>query len=117
MSQSTFSDTLIRLQAFKRMFDFRPKIHFLPRGISPWFFVKNDQIFKSAFLTCLFPWGSRRVVKLPCESFLTENNALTKNFLFNFHPDLLFCGLFLCPWTLGRLKMFLRGLFRTHLLD
>ena len=35
------------------------------QGVSPRFFSKNDQILKSAFYTCLFPKGSRRVVKLP----------------------------------------------------
>ena len=34
MSQETFSDTLIRLEAFKRIFVFRPKIDFFPRGKS-----------------------------------------------------------------------------------
>ena len=34
MSQGTFSDTLIRLQAFKRIFVFRPKIDFFPMGKS-----------------------------------------------------------------------------------
>ena len=32
MSQGTFSDLLIRLEAFKRIFFFCPKIDFLPRG-------------------------------------------------------------------------------------
>ena len=32
MSQGTFSDLLIGLEAFKRMFVFRPQIDFLPRG-------------------------------------------------------------------------------------
>ena len=32
MSQGTFSDLLIRLEAFKRIFVFRPKFDFLPRG-------------------------------------------------------------------------------------
>ena len=32
MSQGTFSDLLIRLEAFKRIFVFRPEIDFLPRG-------------------------------------------------------------------------------------
>ena len=34
MSQSTFSDTLIKLEAFKRILLFRPKIDFFPRGWS-----------------------------------------------------------------------------------
>ena len=31
MSQGTFLDTLIRLEAFNRIFVFRPKIDFFPR--------------------------------------------------------------------------------------
>ena len=34
MSQGTFSDTLIRFEAFKRIFVFGPKIDFFPRGLS-----------------------------------------------------------------------------------
>ena len=34
MSHGTFSDTLIRLEAFKRIFVFRPKIEFFHRGKS-----------------------------------------------------------------------------------
>ena len=34
MSQGTFSDTLIRLEAFKRIFVFCPKMDFLHRGKS-----------------------------------------------------------------------------------
>ena len=34
MSQGTSSDTLIRLEAFKRLFVFRPKTDFFPRGKS-----------------------------------------------------------------------------------
>ena len=34
MSQETFSDILIRLEPFKRIFVFRPKIDFFPRGKS-----------------------------------------------------------------------------------
>ena len=32
MSQGTFSDLLIRLEAFERVFVFRPKINFLSRS-------------------------------------------------------------------------------------
>ena len=32
MSQGTFLDLLIRFEAFKRIFVFRPNIDFLPRG-------------------------------------------------------------------------------------
>ena len=54
MSQGTFTDTPILLEAFKRIFVFRPKIDFF-QGVSPGFFVKNDQILESAFFTCLCP--------------------------------------------------------------
>ena len=54
MSQGTFSDTMIRLEAFNRIFLFRPKIEFFPRGTSM-VFRQNDQILKSPFFTCLFP--------------------------------------------------------------
>ena len=32
MSQGTFLDTLIRLEAFERIFEFGPKIDLFPRG-------------------------------------------------------------------------------------
>ena len=32
MSQGTFLETLIRLEAFKRIFVFRPKLDFFARG-------------------------------------------------------------------------------------
>ena len=54
MSQGTSSDTLFRLEAFKRIFVFRPKIEFFLRGKSM-VLTKNDQSFKSAFFTCLCP--------------------------------------------------------------
>ena len=79
MSQETFSETLIPLEAFKRIFVLRPKIDFF-QGVGPWFWVENDQMFKSAFFTPICPHGSRCVVKPPWESFLSANNALTKNF-------------------------------------
>ena len=53
MPQGTFSDTLIRLEAFKRTFVFRPKIDFFSKGVSPWFLAKNEQILNSAFFACL----------------------------------------------------------------
>ena len=59
--------------------------------------IKNDQILKSAIFTCLCPKGSRPVVKLPWESFLSANNALTKYFPLNPNPDFIFSALFLCP--------------------
>ena len=52
MSQGTFLDTLMRLEAFKRIFVFGPKMDFF---LSPGFLVKNGQILKSAFFTCLCP--------------------------------------------------------------
>ena len=52
VSQETFSDTLIGLEAFKRIFVFRPKMEFF-LAVSPCFLAENDQIFKSALLTCL----------------------------------------------------------------
>ena len=54
MSQGTFSDTLIPLGAFKRVLVFRPQIDFFQK-VSPCVLAKNDQIFKSAFFTCLYP--------------------------------------------------------------
>ena len=50
MSQGTFLDLLIRLEAFKRIFVFGSKIDFLPRG-KPSFWVKNDHFFKSTVFT------------------------------------------------------------------
>ena len=41
MSQGTFSDTLIRLEAFKRIFVFRPKIEFFPTAKSMVFGQKS----------------------------------------------------------------------------
>ena len=67
MSQGTFLETLIRLEAFKRIFVFCPKIDFFFQGVSPGFLVKNDQIFKWPFFTPLCPYGSRRVVRLSWE--------------------------------------------------
>ena len=54
MSRGMFLDTQIRLEAFKRIFVFRPKIDFFPKG-KPRVLVKNDKILKSAFFTCLCP--------------------------------------------------------------
>ena len=54
MSQGTLGDTRIRLDAFKRIFVFRPKSTF-SQGVSSGFLVKNDQILKPAFLSCLCP--------------------------------------------------------------
>ena len=46
MSQGTFKETLIRLEAFKRIFVFCPKSTIF-QGVSPRFLVKNEQILKS----------------------------------------------------------------------
>ena len=62
MSQGTFSDLLIRLEAFKRIAVFRPEIDFFQEPIpafsqvvSSRFWFQNEQIFKSAFFTPLCP--------------------------------------------------------------
>ena len=104
------------LKLLKQYLYFVQKSTFFQR-VSPWFLAKNDQIFKSAFFICFCPKGSHRVKKIHWESFLSENNALTKNFLFNFHPDVIFCGQFVCPLSLGRSKNCLKGHFQTHLID
>ena len=49
MSQGTFSDILIRLEAFKRIFVFCPKIDFFPRCKSMVFGKKKKKMTK--FLT------------------------------------------------------------------
>ena len=54
MSQGTFSDTLIPLDAFKRIFVFRPEIDFFPTDKSR-VLGENDHILKSAFFTYLCP--------------------------------------------------------------
>ena len=61
MSLGTFSDTLIRLKALKKIIVFCRKLDNRHRG----FLVKNDQILKLAFFTCLCPKGSQRVAKRP----------------------------------------------------
>ena len=45
MSQGTFSGTLIRLEAFKRIFALSPKSTFF-RGVGSGFLVKNEPILK-----------------------------------------------------------------------
>ena len=98
------------------------------QGVSPGFLVKIDQILKWAFFARLCPYAltkdlrvsrPKKIHYLSGESFLSANNALTKNaltknFLFNPHSDLIFCGLFLCPWSLGRPKKCLRERFQKH---
>ena len=54
MSQGTFLETLIRLEASKRTFVFRPKIDFL-KGYVHGFWPKMKKILKSTFFTCLCP--------------------------------------------------------------
>ena len=49
MSQGTFSGTLVRLEAFKRIFLFRPKIDFFPRGKSMLFGQKSPNFEVSIF--------------------------------------------------------------------
>ena len=50
MSQGTFSDTLINLEAFNRIFVVNQKIDF-----SPGFLVKIEQILMSGFFAPLCP--------------------------------------------------------------
>ena len=45
MSQGTFSDKLIRLEAFKRKFVLSPKIDFFPRGRFRVFWSKMSQFW------------------------------------------------------------------------
>ena len=45
MSQGPFSDTPIRLEAFKRIFVFRPEIEFFPTGKSRPFGKKKKPSF------------------------------------------------------------------------
>ena len=49
MCQRTFSDTLIRLEAFKTIFVLRPKLDFFPRGRSNVFDQKRPN-FKVSIL-------------------------------------------------------------------
>ena len=79
MSRGTVSDTLIRLKAFKRIFLFRPKIDFFPRGNSR-VLAQKAPSFQVGILNSFLSIG-RRVVKFLWKSFLRANNALTKNFL------------------------------------
>ena len=64
MSQGKFSDLMIRLEAFKRIFLFRPKIDFLPKG-KPKILGQNNQLFKSAFLTFFMSLGISAFRKTP----------------------------------------------------
>ena len=50
MSQGTFSDTLIGLEAFKRIFVLRPKIDFFPSGKSTVFGEKRPNFEVGSFL-------------------------------------------------------------------
>ena len=49
VSQGTFSDTLIRLEAFKKILFFSSKNRLFSQG-DQWFVAKKDQTFKSAFV-------------------------------------------------------------------
>ena len=62
MSQGTFFDILIRLEALERIFVFRPKIDFLPR-----FWVKNDQNLKSPKSHICFLFNLNHNVMMMCE--------------------------------------------------
>ena len=55
MSQGTFSDLQIRLEAFKRIFAFCPKIDFLPRGKPTVFGQKLPNIQVGFFLLLYVP--------------------------------------------------------------
>ena len=55
MSQETFLDILIRLEAFKRIIVFRPKIDFFPRGKSTAFFSKMTKFSSRHFLILHVP--------------------------------------------------------------
>ena len=61
MSQGTFFEILVLLQAFKRIFVFGPKVDFFP-GVRPRFWVKSDQLFTliltPSFLGYFFVPGS-----------------------------------------------------------
>ena len=54
MSRTTYSDTLIHLEAIKRIFVGGPRIDFFPT-VSPGFLVKIDQILKWGFFARLCP--------------------------------------------------------------
>ena len=84
------------------------------KGLVQGFCQNWPNFLKSAFFARLCSSGSLRVEKIHWESFLMWNNALTKNFLFNPHPDVIFYGLFLCPRSLGWSKKCLSRRFRTH---
>ena len=53
MSQGTFLDTLIRLEAFKRIFVFRPRNDFFRRGKSMVFWSKINKYLSFNFLLLL----------------------------------------------------------------
>ena len=106
MSQGTFLDTLIRLEAFKRIFVIRPKLDFFQKGKSM-IFGQNWPIFEVGIFYLFMSLGISASRKTQMEIIFKWKNALTKNFLFNSHPDFIFCGLFFCPWEP----------FRTHWFD
>ena len=57
MSQGTFSNTLIRLGAFKRTFVFCPKIDFFSKGLVQGFWSKMNQIFEVGIFHLLMALG------------------------------------------------------------
>ena len=65
MSQGTFSDLLIRLEAFKRIFVFRLKIDFLPRGKPTIFCQKTTNIWSRLFFYSFMSLGISACHKTP----------------------------------------------------
>ena len=111
MSHGTFLDTTIRWEAFKKIFVLRPKIDFFFQGVCPGFLVKNDQILEAGIFHFFMSLGISACRKTSLGIILRANNTLTKTFWFNSHPDFIFCGIFLRPWSLGRPKNCLMGRF------
>ena len=104
------TDTLIRFEAFKRIFLFRPKMDFFLKSKSmvfgqkwPNFEVRIFDLFMSLAISACR--------NLPWILLLSLNNALTKNFRFNSHPEFIFSWLFLVPGPLGGLKSVSRDIF------
>ena len=73
MSQGTFSDTLIRLEAFIRIFVFRPKIDFFARGKSM-FWANNEQNFEVG----IFPLFMSLGILACCKASLAKNDQMLK---------------------------------------
>ena len=64
MSQETFSDILIPLEAFKRKFVFCPKIDFLPRA-RPTVFCQKGPNFQVGILHSFISLGISACRKIP----------------------------------------------------